>query len=70
MKVPRILKQFQLKILTLQLRLLIAKDLMSKDGVTTHLMSKDGVTTHQRALIYSDYSSYAQRCVALRPYAP
>ncbi len=36
MKVPRILKQFQIKILTLQLRFLIAKDLMSKDGVITH----------------------------------
>ena len=41
MKVPRILRHFQLKILTLQLRFLIAKDTMSKDGVTTHLMSKD-----------------------------
>ncbi len=43
MKVPRILRHFQLKIFTLQLRFLIAKDLMSKDGVTTHLMPQDGM---------------------------
>ena len=36
MQVPRILKQFQQKMLTLQLRFLVAKDPMSKDGVTTH----------------------------------
>ncbi len=42
MQVPRILRHFQLKILTLQFRFLMAKDLMSKDGVTIHLMSKDG----------------------------